>query len=250
MGEPSLGDIAAVLDQVGSSGAGRPRLTWYGPDEERVELSGHVLRLWAAKTANLLVEEFDLHAGDTVRVDMPVHWRAVAIAMGACWAGGEVPGDTTTADVWVWSPRGTDLPDPAVPTGEDVDVVVALPALASQFPGTPAGTVDYVHEIGTYPDEFRPVGPVGGTDLMRRAARLSPELSDHPRLALILEPDQDLSQALAAIVAALAGDGSVVLIHSSRAAGAEELCAQEQVTRRWARAAAAEPDTGGDAQVS
>ena len=54
-----------------------PRLTWYGPDSERVELSGRVLENWVAKTANYLVDELDAEPGSAVAVDLPVHWRSL-----------------------------------------------------------------------------------------------------------------------------------------------------------------------------
>ncbi len=40
-----------------------PRLTWYGPDAERVELSGRVLDNWVAKTSNLFQDELDAEPG-------------------------------------------------------------------------------------------------------------------------------------------------------------------------------------------
>src|SRR5688572_18938796 len=66
---------------------GRPRLTWYGDDGERVELSGAVLENWVNKTTNLLVEEFDAEPGTRVVIDLPVHWRTVVWAL-AVWRVG------------------------------------------------------------------------------------------------------------------------------------------------------------------
>src|SRR5688572_8303068 len=63
---------------------GRPRLTWYGPDGERVELSGAVLENWVTKTTNLLVEELDAAPGSRVVLDLPPHWRTVLWAL-ATW---------------------------------------------------------------------------------------------------------------------------------------------------------------------
>src|SRR6478735_7253781 len=51
-----------VIDLMGTLRSGNstaPRLTWYGPDAERVELSGRVLDNWVAKTSNLLQDELD-----------------------------------------------------------------------------------------------------------------------------------------------------------------------------------------------
>ncbi|MDR3068395.1 MAG: TIGR03089 family protein, partial [Cellulomonas sp.] len=54
---------------------GKPRLTWYDSDDQRVELSGAVLSNWANKTANLLVEEVEAGPGTRVGLDLPLHWR-------------------------------------------------------------------------------------------------------------------------------------------------------------------------------
>ena len=48
-----------LMTSLRSGHATSPRLTWYGPDSERVELSGRVLDNWVAKTSNLLQDELD-----------------------------------------------------------------------------------------------------------------------------------------------------------------------------------------------
>ena len=49
-GDPLLCILPTAAD------ADRPWLVWYSPDE-RIELTGHVLSMWAAKTAGLLSAE-------------------------------------------------------------------------------------------------------------------------------------------------------------------------------------------------
>lgn len=66
---------------------GDPRITYYGAVGERIEVSGHVLRQWVAKVANLMAEEADVAEGDEVLVAAPAHWLTV-VAMGAAWALG------------------------------------------------------------------------------------------------------------------------------------------------------------------
>lgn len=66
---------------------GDPRITYYGPAGERIEVSGHVLRQWVAKVANLLAEEADVAEGDQVWVVAPAHWLT-AVVSGAAWALG------------------------------------------------------------------------------------------------------------------------------------------------------------------
>lgn len=63
----------------------RPLLTWY--DEltgARTELSYATADNWAAKTANMLAEEFDAGPGTTVALDLDGHWISVALVV-ACW---------------------------------------------------------------------------------------------------------------------------------------------------------------------
>lgn len=79
-----------VLDLLTGEEPNQPRLTWYGPDDERVELSGRVLANWVTKATNMLVEECDVEPGSRVLLDVPVHWRALVWAMATWCAGGEL----------------------------------------------------------------------------------------------------------------------------------------------------------------
>src|SRR5690554_3374176 len=106
---------------------GRPRLTWYGPDSERIELSGHVLDNWVTKTANLLVEEFDAGPGTRVLIDLPPHWRAVVWALAVWRTGAHVVLDPDVVDVVV-THRPRAVP-PAGLVARPELVAVALPAL-------------------------------------------------------------------------------------------------------------------------
>lgn len=149
--------VAAVLVALLSE-PGRPRITWYGPDGERVELSGAVLDNWVSKTTNLLVEEFDAEPGSRVRIDLPVHWRTLIWALATWRCGAELvpaPGTGAPPDVLV-----TDRPGTAATVTEAV-IAVALPALARGWIGAPlpAGTVDAAAAVMTYPDAIGWVAP-------------------------------------------------------------------------------------------
>ena len=89
-----------VLDLLTGDEPNQPRLTWYGPDDERVELSGRVLANWVTKATNLLVEEGEVEPGSRVLLDVPVHWRALVWAMATWCAGGELvlPAEDDFAD--------------------------------------------------------------------------------------------------------------------------------------------------------
>lgn len=64
-----------------------PQLTWYGHDG-RIELSGDVLTNWINKTTNLLVEDIAIDPGETVRIDLPPHWRTLVWQCATLLAGG------------------------------------------------------------------------------------------------------------------------------------------------------------------
>ncbi len=144
---------------------GRPRLTWYGPDAERIELSGRVLENWVAKTANLLLEEADAGPGTRVRVDLPTHWRT-AVWLLAVWAtGAEVVLDDAPAhpvDVLVTTdPAGSALTGSRAP----LVVAVALGALATSFGSPlPDGVLDAAAEVRGFADSFQAPARPDGSD--------------------------------------------------------------------------------------
>ena len=215
----SVADVFRVLTRV----PGRPRLTWYGEGGERVELSGAVLENWVNKTANLLVEEFDVDAGTRLALDLPPHWRTVVWALaawrvGACVDTRSTSGTTSTADIVV-----TSRPDHHA--SAEAVVAVALPALARRFPTEiPAGAIDAAAAVMTYGDTL---GWVPETCLAS-AALITPSTSlthagllgeahrrsTPPGARVLLEPRRDTedqsAEFLLAVLAALAADGSVV----------------------------------------
>lgn len=230
-------DVPALLRALLDDDPGRPRLTWYGPDGERVELSAKVLDNWVAKTANLLVDELDAGPGTVVAVALPPHWRTVVWLL-ATWstgagvrvvppagpAPGLVPGPVPDdADVLVAA-------DPAVlaaaPAGIRT-VAVALPALAASFgEDLPDGALDYALEVRGYGDVFVPfVAPAPGDpafeapgrpalthgELTAAAARAADDASLPPRPRLLVGSGPD--DAVAGWLAPLVRLGSVVLHH-------------------------------------
>lgn len=240
---PGPSDVAALLSLLQRE-PGRPRITWYGPDGERVELSGAVLANWVAKTTNLLVEEFDVGPGTRVRLDLPPHWRTLTWALstwraGACVVtGGDDEGtDDVDTDVVV-----TDSPERHPGTPELV--VVALPALARRFEGTvPDGAIDGAAAVMTYGDTLGwtpPVDPAACalSDLAGRTVThgdLFPSTGAGQRVAArtattTATPVVDL--ALLAITT-WSADGSLVLTDASLpAATVERALTDEHVTSR------------------
>ncbi|MCM3688260.1 TIGR03089 family protein [Kocuria rosea] len=143
----------------------RPALVWYGADGERVELSGRVLDNWAAKTANLWVDELDLAAGDVVAVGDDVHWRGLAAVLGTWTMGAAVlPVDPAgsggaagaRAVVALVDARGGLPPLVAQPPARARAVVVDRPALSLGYRGELPGedAVDYCAEIRAHADVY------------------------------------------------------------------------------------------------
>jgi uncharacterized protein (TIGR03089 family) len=114
---------------------------------ERTELSFATLHNWVSKTANLLVDTFDMDLGSEVRVDMPLHWMVPVVAH-ATWAVGAgvriTPGGDMTvghearadhkADLLIGSGMGgRPLTDP----GGDALLVTDILAQPDDFLGDP-----------------------------------------------------------------------------------------------------------------
>ena len=242
------GDVTGVLRALLDDDPGGPRLTWYGPGGERVELSSRVLDNWVAKTANLLTVEFDAGPATRVAIALPAHWRTATWLLatwstGACAVpvpvGGPVPPDV---DVLVaCDPRVLgEAPEGALPIG------VALGALATSFgPGLPDGAVDAAVDVRSHGDVFLPFVTPGTDDpalddggnllthgdLIPAARRAADETGLPPRARLLAGGGP--GAAVTELLAPLARLGSVVLIHDLDRADPSALArlrAQENVT--------------------
>lgn len=215
---------------------GRPRLTWYGDDGERVELSGAVLENWVNKTTNLLVEEFDAGPGTRVVLDLPVHWRTVVWALAAWRVGATVvlvaAADDATADDGAAPPDVVVTTHPGRWAGTRAELVaVALPALARRFDGDlPARAIDAASAVMTYGDQ---VGwapePDPALDALVGAgaehlghAVLVPETDGAPPRRLLVDGRLGVATSLRELLAAYRANGSVVLLSPAAAAALDD----------------------------
>lgn len=253
-----MDDVPALLRRLVTTDPGRPRVTWYGPGGERVELSGKVLDNWVAKTANLLVDELDVGPGSRVVVDLPPHWRSLVWLLAVWAAGGCVVVEHPDAPAGVREPgEPVDVLVTADPDGAAARswegraervVAVALPALAPSFgAGLPADALDYAVEVRSFGDVFTPfVRPAPGdraylatdaagvpfgcpyAELLRFASHEA-KLDDGVRL-LTGGPSTD---PLLDLLGPLLADGSVVVHHDPAGLPADaldRLAGQEGVT--------------------
>ncbi|YCH09841.1 TIGR03089 family protein [Arthrobacter sp. alpha11c] len=208
---------ANLMTTLRSGHSTSPRLTWYGPDSERVELSGRVLDNWVAKTSNLLQDELDAEPGKAIRLDLPAHWKSFVWALAAWQLGMEVVFDGSAADLLV-----TDTPDDGAGAGFEAVVAVPLAALAMRWPGDlPPGVVDYAAEVRSHGDVFMAHNePEADLPAVRGSAgHTHDSLLDgfaapqEPGVRLLVRAADGLEPGLAASLGAWKEDGSVVLVH-------------------------------------
>ena len=225
---------ANLMTALRSGQSTSPRLTWYGPDSERVELSGRVLDNWVAKTSNLLQDELDAEPGMSIRLDLPAHWKSFVWALAAWQLGMEVVFDHTSADL-----LATDKPDDGAGAGFEAIVAVPLAALAMRWPGElPSGVVDYAAEVRSHGDVFMAHSePEASLPAVRGTTGLPhEELMDgfaadqEPGVRLLVRAAEGLEQCLAASLGAWKEDGSVVLVHPDLDV-TEHLLENERVSR-------------------
>ena len=96
--------FADVLAHRLRADPGQPLVTYYDLGTgERVELSVTTYANWVAKTASLLAEEHDLERGQSLRVDLPVHWLG-PVFLGAAWAIGLTVSEDDVPDAVVCGP--------------------------------------------------------------------------------------------------------------------------------------------------
>ncbi|WP_420180515.1 TIGR03089 family protein [Paenarthrobacter sp. TA1.8] len=225
---------ANLMTALRSGHSTSPRLTWYGPDSERVELSGRVLDNWVAKTSNLLQDELDAEPGMSIRLDLPAHWKSFVWALAAWQLGMEVVFDDTSADL-----LATDRPDDGAGAGFEAVVAVPLAALAMRWPGElPSGVVDYAAEVRSHGDVFMAHNePEATLPAVRGTSGLPHEdliegfaAAQEPGVRLLVRAADGLESCLAASLGAWKEDGSVVLVHPDLDV-TEHLLENERVSR-------------------
>ena len=149
-------DVAALLARLATDHT--PRLTWYGPGEARIELSGRVLVTWVAKTAHQLLDEADLEAGGLVRLDLGSDWRAPVFWLAASYLGARVDAGAARATEGA-DPDVEVLQEGTVPVSATaLTVVVPLSALPGPSRDLPPGAVDH-GEVSHFPDVLPAPGP-------------------------------------------------------------------------------------------
>jgi uncharacterized protein (TIGR03089 family) len=205
---------------------GAPFLTYYDDASgERIELSAVTTANWVAKTANLLVDEYDLEAGETVAIGLPPHWLGVVWALSTWSVGASLTSGTGTLAI-----TG---PDFAV-RGERETVASALLPLGGRFrEPLPDGIQDYGAEVYNHPDFFQPLSPpspgspaydeLTHADLIDQAEAVTDRI-----LVTRTLTDREGVRLLTGVIA---GGGSIVLCRNLDAGKLKRRVADEKVDR-------------------
>ena len=226
------GTLTDLLATLRTNNPTAPRLTWYGPDAERVEFSGRVLENWVAKTANYLVDELDAEPGTVVDLDLPLHWRSLVWLL-ATWAVGATATVTNAAATPETTHR-TDIVATTNPTAAQLRfdgaspsplvVAVALPALQMRWmEDLPARTLDYCGDVRAHADVFFADDAPAPTALAWQhgttavsydqllASEDQPAVQQAPR-RVMLQASEGWAAVVPAALNAWADGGSVVLL--------------------------------------
>ncbi|MEV0946021.1 TIGR03089 family protein [Rhodococcus sp. NPDC049939] len=225
-----------LLDPILKNDPAGPRITFYDDATgERVELSAVTLANWAAKTANLLRDEFALEPGTRVVVLLPAHWQTAAVLLGAWWAGAEVvlDPDVEAEVALVSASRLGDV--------EDVPDVAALSldAFGRPVPDLPVGIIDYATSVRVHGDQFRPT--LAGPALAGRSVEDVLASANASAAANgITRTDRVLSEAawgspdklIDGLVAIFAAGASLVQVANADAAAQSRRIDSEKITRQ------------------
>lgn len=208
-----------------------PRITYYDDASgERIELSTVTLANWAAKTANLLRDEFGAGPGSRVAVLLPAHWQTTAVLLGVWWIGAEVV-LSGAADVALCT---RDRLDEADSSGAAEVAVLSLDPFGKPADDLPIGVTDYATAVRVHGDQIvaeRAPGPAldgqSVDDVLASARRRAESLglSDSERvMALVGLPAEDL-------LAVLASGASLIQVVNADPAVLQRRRATEKVTR-------------------
>lgn len=211
----------------------------------RTELSYATVDNWAAKTANMLAEEFDVRPGATVALDLDGHWTTVPVTL-ACWKlGAAVAVRPTSSDAAAG--RDADLVcchETRAGDHTTGPVVVTGDGFAAE-PLTPVHERDgllllgeHVHGFGDDYDDPDVTGetpalagdgaPVPHAALVRCAGVWHELLGDAPRVGLAAPLDHP--RAFDLLAGVIAAGGSLVAVRSKTAPFHPERWTTERAT--------------------
>ncbi|MGW5450939.1 TIGR03089 family protein [Nocardia sp. NPDC003979] len=236
MREPHSTLTDALLDPILERDPAGPRVTWYDDATgARIELSGLTLANWAAKTANLIRDEFALTPGARVAVLLPAHWQTAAVLLGCWWAGTEVVlSPDPDADLALVTPDRLDDAD-----GVGEVAVLSLDAMGTPVRDLPVGVTDFATAVRVHGDQFLPGGFRAALDGMSvgevlDAAKKSAALQGISAGDRVLSsaPWDTAAELIDGYLAVLGAGASLVQVVNPDATATEHRAETERVTVR------------------
>ncbi len=220
----------ALLDPLLRDNPTGPRITYYDDATgERVELSTATLANWAAKTANLLRDEFGAGPGSRVAVLLPAHWQTAAVLLGIWWIGAEVVFDGADADMALCTRERLDE------AGMGEVAVLSLDAFGKGYDDLPVGVTDYATAVRVHGDQVVPERNPGPAlaglsvgEVLAQAAGAGFTAGDRVWSSLGWSTPGEL---IANLVAVFAAGASLVQVAHPDAGLQERRMAMEKVTR-------------------
>lgn len=228
----------ALLEPIMGTDRMGPRITYYDDASgERIELSTVTLANWAAKTANLLRDEFGAGPGSRVLVLLPAHWQTAAVLLGVWWIGAEVVLAPTTADIALCTRDRLDDADRAVAGGEVA--VLSLDPFGKSAPDLPLGVTDYATAVRVHGDNVSPEqnpGPAldgrSVVQVLEEARRSAARRALTPADRVMSDrPWSNATELIDNFVAVLAAGASLVQLANPDVAALERRQRTEKVTR-------------------
>ncbi|GGK46530.1 TIGR03089 family protein [Nocardia camponoti] len=234
--ESNLTLTEALIDPILDRDPAGPRVTWYDDATgARIELSGLTLANWAAKTANLIRDEFALTPGARVAVLLPAHWQTAAVLLGAWWAGTEVvlQPDPDAELAFVTPDRLDDV------DGVAEVAVLSLDAMGTPVRDVPPGVTDFASAVRVHGDQFRPGGVgaaldgIGVADVLA-AARKSASTQGISAGDRVMSSGEwgSVDELVGGLISVLAVGGSLVQVANPDPAAADRRVEAERVTVR------------------
>jgi uncharacterized protein (TIGR03089 family) len=229
---------AALLDPILRRDPVGPRITYYDDASgERIELSTVTLLNWAAKTANLLRDEFGAGPDSRIAVLLPAHWQTAAVLLGVWYIGAEVVIGPGEADIALCTQDRFADAEAAVGPGEIA--VLSLDPFGKPVADLPIGVTDYATSVRVHGDQVVAERAPGPALDGRSADELIAAAADSAVAQSITAEDRVLSTArwdtadelIANFLAVLVAGASLVLVANPEPASQERRRQTEKTTR-------------------
>ncbi|MBD8506594.1 TIGR03089 family protein [Hoyosella sp. G463] len=227
-----------LLDPILRAQAARPLITYYDQASgERIELSGTTAANWAAKTGNMVRDEFGLAPGDRVAVLLPAHWQTATVLLGAWWAGCEVLAGAaedaqlafTTADTLAGAGDAEEI------------AALSLDPFGRALPGLPVGVTDFATTVPGHGDQFQAtpssdapaLDGMTATSVLARGRAFAEEQGwDSSSRIISTRAWTDAGSIIEGFIAVLAAGASLIQVANADAAALGRISASEKATHR------------------